>query len=263
MDITTFLGLLVGFGGILGGAMIEGLDLTTVLQLTAAIIVFGGTIGATLVTTPLPEVMQAVKSISKLFFNPKTNPNVLIAKLVELSKTSRKEGLLKLETYLGDPVVKSNELFERGVRLVMDGTEIEKVRNILEIESHFMEEEEGSAAKVFEAAGGYAPTIGILGAVLGLIHVMGNLADPNKLAEGIATAFVATVYGVGSANLVFLPLSGKLKIKNKIVARHRELIIEGLVSIGMGENPNVLGDKLKGFLSQSEKAEKVANAGKK
>ena len=253
MDITTLLGFLIGIGGILGGATMEGLPLGTIFQLTAAIIVFGGTIGATMVTTPLPQVIAAVKGIPRLFLNSKSDPVPLILKIVELAKVSRKEGLLKLEAYLEDPFIKANGFFTRGVRMVMDGTDIAKVREALEGESFYMEEEEGGAAKVFEAAGGYAPTIGILGAVLGLIHVMSNLSDPNKLAEGIATAFVATVYGVGSANLIFLPLSGKLKIKNRSEGKFREMIIAGLVAIGQGENPNNIQDLLAGFLSEAER----------
>ncbi|MHB1605338.1 MAG: flagellar motor protein [Leptospirales bacterium] len=254
MDITTILGFIIGLGGILGGATLEGLPLGTIFQSTAAIIVFGGTIGATMVTTPLPQVMIAIKSIPRLFVNSKSDPITVIRKLVELSKVSRKEGLLKLEAYLDDPFIKTNLFMTRGVRMVMDGTDIAKVREALEMESYYIEEEESAAPKVFEAAGGYAPTIGILGAVLGLIHVMSNLSDPNKLAEGIATAFVATVYGVGSANLAFLPLSGKLKIKNRSEVRIREIILEGLVGIGQGENPNNIEDRLMGFLNEKERA---------
>lgn len=254
MDITTLLGLIIGFGGILGGAAIEGLPMGTIFQMTAAIIVFGGTAGATLVTTPLPQVLQAVRAIPRLFLNPKSDPVRIIRKVVELSKVSRKEGLLKLESFLDDPFISADPFLTRGVRMVMDGTDIAKVRDALETESHYIEEEEGAASKVFEAAGGYAPTIGILGAVLGLIHVMSNLSDPNKLAEGIATAFVATVYGVGSANLAYIPLSGKLKIKNRYEARNREIIIEGLVAIGQGENPNNIEDRLMGFLNEKERS---------
>lgn len=254
MDITTILGFIIGFGGILGGSMLEGLPLGTIFQSTAAVIVFGGTIGATMVTTPLPQVLIAVKAIPRLFVNSKSNPIMVIRKIIELSKVSRKEGLLKLESYLDDPFIKGDPFLTRGVRMVMDGTDIAKVREALEAESQYIEEEESSAAKVFEAAGGYAPTIGILGAVLGLIHVMSNLSDPGKLAEGIATAFVATVYGVGSANLAFLPLSGKLKIKNRSEARIREIVVEGLVGIGQGENPNNIEDRLMGFLNEKERA---------
>ncbi len=253
MDITTILGFIIGLGGILGGATLEGLPLGTIFQSTAAIIVFGGTIGATMVTTPLPQVMVALKAIPRLFLNSKSDPITVIRKIIELSKVSRKEGLLKLEAYLEDPFIKSDPFLTRGVRMVMDGTDISKIREALETESHYIEEEESAASKVFEAAGGYAPTIGILGAVLGLIHVMSNLSDPNKLAEGIATAFVATVYGVGSANLAFLPLSGKLKIKNRSEGRIREIIIEGLVGIGQGENPNNIEDRLMGFLNEKER----------
>lgn len=254
MDITTLLGLIMGLGGILLGATLEGLPLSTIIQPTAAMIVFGGTFGATLLQFPLPFVMKALKMAPMVFFGKGGDPGPVIQKIQDLSKTSRKEGLLKLESHLEDPEIKSDAYFARGVRMVMDGTEIGKVREALEAEAHYVEEEEGIAFKVYESAGGYAPTIGILGAVLGLIHVMSNMGDPNKLAEGIATAFVATVYGVGSANLVYLPIGGKLKIKARGEGKIREIIVDGLVGIGQGENPGMIEERLLGFLNEAERA---------
>jgi chemotaxis protein MotA len=253
MDITTILGLVLGLGGILLGATLEGLPLSTIIQPTAAMIVFGGTFGATLLQFPLGFVMKSLKLIPRIFFSKGGDPGPVIRKIQDLSKTSRKEGLLKLEAHLEDPEIKADPFFARGVRMVMDGTEITKVREALEVEAHYIEEEEGVAFKVYESAGGYAPTIGILGAVLGLIHVMSNMGDPNKLAEGIATAFVATVYGVGSANLVYLPIGGKLKLKARTEGKIREIIVDGLVGIGQGENPGMIEERLLGFLNEAER----------
>ena len=253
MDITTILGVILGLGGILLGATLEGLPLSTIIQPTAAMIVFGGTFGATLLQFPLNNVMKALKLIPRVLISKGGDPGPVIQKIQDLSKTSRKEGLLKLEAHLEDPEIKGDPYFARGVRMVMDGTEITKVREALEVEAHYVEEEEGAAFKVFESAGGYAPTIGILGAVLGLIHVMSNMGDPNKLAEGIAVAFVATVYGVGSANLVYLPIGGKLKLKARTEGKIREIIVDGLVGIGQGENPGMIEERLLGFLNEGER----------
>lgn len=253
MDITTILGLVIGLGAILLGATLEGLPLTTILQPTAAMIVFGGTFGATLLQFPLNFIIKSLKMAPRIFFSKSADPGPIIQKIQDLSKTSRKEGLLKLEAHLEDPEIKEDPYFARGVRMVMDGTEISKVREALEVEAHYIEEEEGVVYKVYESMGGYAPTIGILGAVLGLIHVMSNMGDPAKLAEGIATAFVATVYGVGSANLAYLPIGGKLKLKGRGEAKLREIIVDGLVGIGQGENPGMIEERLLGFLNDAER----------
>ncbi len=265
MDITTILGLAVAFGGIILGAILEGLSISTLVQPTAALIVFGGTFGATLLQYPLNVVLKAIRRLPQILLNKGGDAGPIIQKIQELSKTSRKEGLLKLEAHLEDREIKSDPYFARGVRMVMDGTEITKVREALEVEAHYIEDDESIVFKVFESAGGFSPTIGILGAVLGLIHVMSNMGDPAKLAEGIAVAFVATVYGVGAANLVYLPIGGKLKIKSRTEDKIRAIIVEGLVGIGQGENPRLIEDRLLGFLNESErvKYEHTYRKGKK
>lgn len=250
MDFLTIAGLVVGLIAILGGQILEGGHVGSIMQFTAAVIVLGGTLGAVLVNYPLSVVMLTLKNIKMVFMEPKENPANMINQIVEFASLSRKEGLLALEQKvktLDDP------FFRKGLQLVVDGTEPKLIREILEIEMSAEEEHMHTAAKPLESAGGYSPTIGIIGAVLGLIHVMENLADPSKLGSGIAVAFVATVYGVGSANLIFLPLAGKMKLKVKSMIVTRELILEGLLSIATGENPRHIQEKLEGFLSEAQR----------
>lgn len=245
MDILTLLGLLIAFLAIIGGNFIEGGRVQSLLQLTAFIIVIGGTLGAILLQTPLKVFLRSLKMLLWVFRPPAMDAEQQISNILEWCQLARKEGLLGLETL-------SEELQEpfsrKGLQLLVDGREPEAIRAILEVEMDTLEEQAMQSAKVFEAAGGYAPTIGILGAVMGLIHVMANLADPAKLGEGIAVAFVATIYGVGSANLILLPISGKLKSIVSAQGRMREMMIEGLTAIAEGENPRAIESKLRGFL---------------
>ena len=247
MDILTIAGLLLGLGGILLGQMLEGGKVASILQLTAFIIVIGGTTGAVMVQYTLPIFIKALKMIPWMIFPPKTAPQPIVEKILEWSNTARKNGLLALEG-LVDSI--ADPFLQKGLQMLVDGTEPEKIRATLEVELLAREELDRQAAKVFESAGGYAPTIGILGAVLGLIHVMENLADPAKLGAGIATAFVATIYGVGSANLLFLPISNKLKGVVHEQSYLREMIIEGLVAIAEGENPKIIESRLQSFYAR-------------
>ncbi len=250
MDILTIVGILIGFASVIGGQILEGGSVNSIIQLTAALIVFGGTIGAILINYPLHTFLLAVKNLKLALFNRRTSPKTLISEIANLAGVARKNGLLALEERIkgiDDP------FFRKGLQLVVDGTEPKLLREILEIDLNYYEEYYNSSAKVFESAGGYAPTLGILGAVLGLIHVMENLAEPEKLGAGIAVAFVATVYGVGSANLLWLPLAGKLKSKIREEAIIKEMIIEGLISISEGENPKRIEEKLEGFLMESDR----------
>ena len=251
MDILSVLGILLAIGAIIGGQHLEGGHLSSILQFTAFLIVMGGTIGAVMLQYPMPVFMKALKSIGMVFGNVHVDMGGIITKIVELSNISRKQGLLALE---GQIKTIQDPLMARGIQLVVDGTEPPKIREILEVEVGVFEEEYTTAAKVYESLGGYAPTVGILGAVLGLIHVMENLADPSKLGGGIAVAFVATVYGVGAANLFFLPMGGKIKLKAKDLVIGKLMVIEGLISVAQGENPRMIEEKLSGFLPTSEKA---------
>ena len=250
MDILTIVGLVLGFSAIIGGQVLEGGTLHSIMQFTAAIIVLGGTIGAVLVNYSMPTFLLALKNVRKTLFNGKDDPKAVIKEIAELAGIARKDGLLALEARIkaiNDPFLK------KGLQLIVDGTEPKLTREILEIDVAYSEEYNMSSSKVFESAGGYAPTIGILGAVLGLIHVMENLAEPDKLGGGIAVAFVATVYGVGSANLLWLPLAGKMKSKIREEVIIKEMIIEGLISISEGENPRRVEEKLGGFLREASR----------
>lgn len=253
MDIMTIVGIVLALGSIAGGQALEGGHLGSILQLTAFIIVMGGTIGAICVQNPLGVVLKSISSLSLALFDPKTNAKEQITQIVDLANVSRKQGLLALEGKLkgiGDP------MFRKGVQMIVDGTDAKVIQSVLEVEVEHQEEEGVTAAKVWEAAGGYAPTVGILGAVLGLIHVMENLSDPSKLGGGIAVAFVATVYGVGAANLFFLPLANKIKLKLKRVTTARTMLIEGLVGLAQGENPRMLQEKLESYLPHDEREHK-------
>ena len=250
MDIATILGIVIALGSIIGGQILEGGHVGSIMQLTAFIIVIGGTFGAICIQNPLPVVIKAFGALSIAVAGSYVDNKGTIKLILDLANISRKQGLLALEGKLKDV---KDPFMKKGVQLIVDGTEPKAVHEILEIEVEHHEEQGVIAAKVWEAAGGYAPTVGIIGAVLGLIHVMENLADPSKLGGGIAVAFVATVYGVGAANLFFLPLANKIKLKLKEEAGARNLMIMGLVGLAQGENPRLLQEKLEGFLPHHER----------
>lgn len=253
MDLLTIIGIIAAIASILGGQVLEGGHVGSIMQVTAAVIVLGGTIGAVLVQYPMAIFVKALANARMVFFAVHVDSRAAIRQLVELATLSRKQGLLALE---GKLKTMTDPFLKKGVQLVVDGTEAKAIREILEIEVEQFEEENTLSGKVYESLGGYAPTVGILGAVLGLIHVMENLADPSKLGSGIATAFVATVYGVGSANLFFLPMGGKIKLKTKELVQSRMLIIEGLVSLAQAENPKMIEEKLYGYLPEAQRPKK-------
>lgn len=250
MDILTILGIVFGMTALLGGQALEGGHVQSVMQATAAIIVLGGTAGAVMVQYPLPKFMEAIKLGITVFKSPKNDSVAFVEKIVEYANIVRKQGILALEAKIKGV---TDPFFKKGLQLLMDGTEPRILREILETELSYSEEHYNMAAKLFEVAGGYCPTFGIIGAVMGLIHVMENLADPSKLGSGIATAFVATVYGVLTANLVLLPMAGKLKMRNRLEGMTQEMIIQGLMSIAAGENPRMIQEKLEGFLAAAER----------
>lgn len=254
MDISTIIGIVLAIGAIIGGQALEGGHLSSIMQLTAFIIVAGGTIGACCVQNPLSVVIKSIGSLGMVFGGTPIDTKNTIKLILDLANVSRKQGLLALEGKLKDI---KDPFFRKGVQLIVDGTDPKAVHEILEIEVEHHEEAGVKAAKVWEAAGGYAPTVGILGAVLGLIHVMENLADPSKLGGGIAVAFVATVYGVGLANLFFLPFANKIKMKLKEESGARNIIIMGLVGLAQGENPRLLQEKLESFLPHEERTKEA------
>ncbi len=245
MDILTLLGLLIGFGAIIGGNILEGGHTSSLLQLTAFLIVIGGTVGAVLIQTPVPIFMRSLTMSLWVLMPPKLDHKTSVEKIINWSNIARKEGLLGLEVLVE---AEKDSFAKKGLQLLVDGSEPDVIRNILEVELGVKEHFDTQAAKVFDGLGGYSPTIGIIGAVMGLIHVMNNLADPSKLGAGIAVAFVATIYGVGLANLIFLPMGNKLKAIVHNQTQFREMVIEGIISIAEGENPRNIETKLEGYL---------------
>jgi chemotaxis protein MotA len=245
MDLLSFIGVAIAFAAVLGGNWLEGGHLDTLANGPAMVIVLGGSIGAVLLQTPMQVFLRSMRMLGMVFVPPKRALEETIDKLVEWSKVARKDGLLGLET----AVQSETDLFVRkGMQLLVDGNEPDEIRHTLEDELDSRERFDLQAGKVLEAMGGYSPTIGIIGAVMGLIHVMQNLSDPSKLGSGIATAFVATIYGVGLANLFLLPMANKLKAYVLQESHYRELVIEGLVAISEGENPRQIETRLQGFL---------------
>jgi chemotaxis protein MotA len=241
MDFGTIGGIVFAVGMILVGQAVEGGHVGSLLQLTAAMIVFGGTFGAVAVSFPMNEFLRGFKMAAGTITQKKSDVQQILDQIVDLAGVARRDGVLALEQRL--PELK-DPFLKRAVGFIVDGVDATVARDALETEIVHEFEEGTVGAKVFESMGGYAPTVGILGAVLGLIHVMENLNDPSKLGGGIATAFVATVYGVGSANLIFLPFANKIKRKLAVEKARRVLIAEGALSIQAGLNPRVLREKL-------------------
>ncbi|BAL25796.1 flagellar motor protein [Azoarcus sp. KH32C] len=246
MDRISLIGITLGVAAILVGQVIEGGHIASLVQPTAFLIVIGGTLGAVMLQSPLPVFRQGIR-MTKWVFVPPTSTHVeLIRQTASWSMTARKEGLLSLEAQLpriADPFVR------KGLQLLIDGVEPQRLREVLEVEIDAWAAQMRQAARIWEAAGGYAPTIGILGAVMGLIHVMENLSDPSKLGAGIAVAFVATIYGVGSANLIFLPMSKKLMAHIATAVSQREMLVDGLVGIANGDNPRIIESRMQGYVA--------------
>jgi chemotaxis protein MotA len=251
VDKSSLGGIMLALGGIIAGLLLEGGNLHQVLQPTAAMIVFGGTIGAVMLQFPLPVVMEALRRLGSVFAGPKRNPQSTIHSLVQYAQKARREGIVSLDQDLEqieDPFLK------KSLMLAVDGTEPQELRKIMELELDNQAEYEEQVPQVFESAGGFAPTIGIIGAVLGLIQVMQHLDKIDEVGKGIAVAFVATIYGVGSANLLYLPIAGKMKLRIREEQITREMTLEGVASILEGMNPRMLETKLVGFLVDADKA---------
>lgn len=245
MDRISLAGLVVGLCAIFGGQMLEGGNVGSLVQLTAFVIVVGGTLGAVMLQSPMPTFVRGLRIAKWVWVPPIVDSRRLIDQVHTWSQVSRREGLLALENFtsqLRDPFLR------KGLQLVVDGAEPERLREVLEVEVDTYEDQLRQAAKIWESAGGYSPTIGILGAVMGLIHVMENLTEPGRLGAGIATAFVATIYGVGLANLVYLPMSNKLKAHIGRLVIHRQMVVDALVGIANGDNPRIIESRLRGYL---------------
>lgn len=258
MDLASLIGSILGITGVVGGQILEGGHLSQIMQGTAAIIVLGGTIGAMLLSFPVQDIKKAVSMIPSVYLNVNLDVRPTIDEIIRIATIARKEGVLAVE---GQKDSIQNPLFKKTIKYVIDGFEPNTVKEIIDTEIFLAFEEEENAGKVFEGAGGYAPTIGIIGAVLGLIHVMGLLDQPDKIGEGIATAFVATVYGVGVANLIFIPWGTKMKRKASQRMMAKEVVKLGVIGIQEGLNPHFLQEKLEVFVeehlrrSEGEKSE--------
>lgn len=245
MDMLSILGVIIGFAALLGGNLMEGGSWQSLLNGPAAVIVIGGTLGAAILQTPKASLRRALELSRWVFVPPSNAFHEGVDRVVRWAVAARKEGLLGLETL---SETEPDRFSRKGLELLVDGSEPDAIRRALETELIVQEQRDSDAVKFYESMGGYAPTIGIIGAVMGLIHVMRNLADPNELGPGIAIAFVATIYGVALANLLLLPVANKLKMCINERSQFHELIIEGIIAIAEGENPRAIEMKLNGYL---------------
>jgi chemotaxis protein MotA len=249
LDKASLSGITLAVGGILAGLLLEGGNLGQIVQPTAAMIVFGGTLGAVMLQFPLATVLLAFRQLGSVFVTPRRDQQSTIRQLVQYAQKARRDGIVSLDAELDgieDPFLK------RSLMLAVDGTEPQELRKIMELELDNQAEYEEQVPQVFESAGGFSPTIGIIGAVLGLIQVMQHLDKIDEVGRGIAVAFVATIYGVGAANLLYLPMAGKMKLRIRDEQIMREMTLEGVASILEGMNPRMLETKLLGFLVEAD-----------
>ncbi|MCL6471485.1 MAG: flagellar motor protein [Firmicutes bacterium] len=250
MDLATIIGIALAVFSLLFSVVLEGGHLVSLINIPAAVIVIGGTLGATMTCFSLRDAMKLPSWLSVALKDKKIDSAEIIRVVVTLAETARREGILKLENMLEEI---DNDFLRQGVTLVVDGTDYEITKNILRTELDLMQERHQTGIKFFEAAGGYAPTMGIIGTVMGLVHVLGKLSDTGNLGSLIATAFIATFYGVSSANIFWLPIAAKLKARNNQESIAREIIIEGVLAIQAGESPRIIEDRLKSFLPPVER----------
>jgi chemotaxis protein MotA len=252
MDVTTVLGLILGVGAVLAAFLLEGGKVSSLFQLPAVILVLFGTFGAATITASFGQLCNLPSILKVAFFSRKLNPEEIIENIFNLAQKTRKTGLLSLEADLEkikDP------FFKKALQLAIDGFDTSKIREILDIEISYIEERHRAGAIFFQKLGGFSPTLGIMGTVLGLIHALSNTENTSNMASAIASAFIATLWGVAMANLIYLPISDKLKAKHQEEALHLELIKEGIISIASGENPRVIKMKLLSFLLPGKRNE--------
>jgi chemotaxis protein MotA len=251
MALSVIIGLVLAFVAIISAFVLDGGHIGALLEPTAALIVLGGTIGAVIVSTPAGDLKRIGGILGVVFKNKESNLGKLISYFKNLTILSRKEGLLTLEKEV--PNAEAMDPFiAKGLAMAVDGTEPQKVKEIMENQIYLTFERHKSGINIFEAAGGFAPTMGIIGTVTGLVHILGNLDDPKELGPKIAVAFIATLYGIGTANLIWLPIANRLKALNKIENLEKELIMEAIISIQEGTSPNLLEEKLSGFLGNNK-----------
>ena len=251
MDIASIAGILLALAGILGGLVLEGGTLRQVTQPTALMIVLGGTLGAVMLQYPVAVLGAAARRSFSVFRSRGRESETVVAQLVDFANKARRSGIVSLDA---DLATIDNPFLRQALMLAIDGTEPAAVRRIMQLELDNTGDGEARIPQVFESAGGFSPTIGIIGAVIGLIQVMQHLEDINEVGRGIAVAFVATIYGVGLANLIFLPLAGKLRIRQQEEETMREMMLEGVTSIQEGMNPRTIEIKLRTYLFNTKKA---------
>ncbi len=257
MDKGSVAGVLLAIIGIVAGLLIEGGNLGQILQPTAALIVFGGTMGAVLLQFPLPTVLAAFNSLAHVFSAPRRQNDQLLRQLVSFANKARRNGVVSLDS---DLQTIQEPFLKQALMLAVDGTEPSDLRKIMQVSLDSIAEKDDRLPAVFESAGGFSPTIGILGAVLGLIQVMKNLDNISEVGRGIAVAFVATIYGVGAANLFFLPFAGKMRIRMRDDHMRREMMLEGVIAILEGMNPRMLEVKLACFVTEDKQKKKKEKA---
>ena len=257
LDLATVGGLVLAVGGIITGMTLEGGSIREILQPTAALIVFGGTIGAVMITTPLGVLAGALRAVVSVFLEKRQAPEAVIEEIIGYATKARKNGIVSLEQ---DAETAPDRFLRKALNLAVDGTDLQEIQKMMELEMAVEERRADMEAKVFEAAGGYSPTIGIIGAVLGLIQVMKNLANIDEVGRGIAVAFVATIYGVASANIVFLPAGTKIKARTQAAMQIKELMLEGVAGIVEGLNPKLIRTKLEAYMEPGQA--KTAKPGK-
>jgi chemotaxis protein MotA len=245
MDRLSVIGVVLAIGALLGGSVLKGAGLSSLWSPAAFVIVILGTLAAILLQTPMTTFRRALRIVRWVFQPPAHDRSAIITQLVGWSTMARKQGLLALEA---EVALQHDPFLRKGLQMVVDGVAPESIRQMLEIELYGQNHRDLAAAKVWEGMGIYSPTLGIIGAVLGLIAVMKNLADPSKLGHGIAAAFTATIYGIGAANLVLLPMATKLKGLIQDQASEREMVVEGLIAIAQGENPRNIETRLNGYI---------------
>lgn len=252
MDLATLFGLIFGIGAMIIGFTFEGAGLSSLFSFVALLIVGGGTAGAVIASFPFSELKRLPALTAAAFRDPDLNTAGTIRYLVEMATIARREGVLALESRLEDDE-EIDPVLKEGLQLVIDGSDPELIKQMLEIELDFFEKRNNVGVQIYETAGGFSPTIGIIGTVMGLVHVLSNLSDPDTLGPAIAVAFIATLYGVAAANAVFFPIANKLRYRNEQMVIAREMMMEGVLSIQAGENPKMLEKKLEAFLSPEER----------
>lgn len=258
MDISTIIGIFVGLGLLITGFVLEGGHVESLILLSPAVIVFGGTAGALIVSYSFSQLARIPKSIGMAMKGDNSDAMKRLEQFVKLAEVARREGLLSLEEFI-ESDKEIPELARKGMKMIIDGMDPELVRNVLETELYIEEEYLKIDTSIFEAAGGYSPTMGVIGTVMGLVHVLGNLSEPEKLGPSIAAAFVATLYGVAFANLIYLPLGNKIKVKGKMNKLINEMMIEGVLSIQAGESPMIIRQKLMCFVVNMKPSKETTN----